>query len=50
MANTQHMTLQRKPEVCPYCGEQLSVYQIPNSNHFMTLECECQGAKGARRD
>lgn len=36
-------------DVCPYCGELLGRYQIPNSSHFMTLECECSGAVAARK-
>lgn len=42
-------SIQRTTDVCPFCGNPFQKYRIPNSNHYLTIECECDGAKEARR-
>lgn len=41
--------MQSTIETCPHCGEPLRRYQIPNSSHFMYIQCECEGAVNARK-
>lgn len=41
--------MQTTTEYCPYCGEELKKYRIPNSSHFMTITCDCEGSVKARK-